>query len=379
VRPIDRRNVLSLLSRVSAYIVRGLPGLDLASMTRRNLDQSQPLNVTSFREKSDLDDTASFVRALKRGSKIFVPQGKGSGPGGIYYVSRLALPSHAEISGEGHSSILKPATPELSPCILVESQIGEGPIAGILIRNLAFEGHSLEKGFSEHRHLVNLNGVNNVRLLGLGFRGFQGDAIYLGTGPDFHGHRSNRNIVIHGCFFDGLNHQNRNAISVIDGVEVQISNCRFQNCTRCDMPGPIDFEPNHPGLEKVGQIRIRNCTFQNCGGMAGQITIIAPDAEISFVEFAIVETNKFQNYMGVGSDIHVDVRPPMDWRQKPLHKIVIRNNVGKAGNRPVVCKAGAAIELTRIMLMLLSSALRAVRRFKVLYCQISTTKLACRS
>jgi hypothetical protein len=334
---VERRQVLCIVGVVSAHVVLRSPAKASAS------NRAGFLDVASFRKESDSDDTASFVRALKRGTKIFVPQGKGSGPGGSYIVSRLSLPPNAEIFGEGVKSVLRPARPGHSPCILVESSIGRESISNISIRNLSFVGYSVEEGFSEHRHLISLNGVSGVRLSKLRLCGFQGDGIYLGTGEQSNALRKNQAVDIRDCVFDGLNHQNRNAISVIDCVGIRISNCRFENCTRIDMPGPIDFEPNHPGLEKVGRIDIRHCVFQNCGGMAGQIAIIAPKAEMSFVEYALIEANSFEYYVGVGSDLHIDVQPPIDREPQPRHRIIVRGNTGKRGNRPTVCKAGASI------------------------------------
>jgi hypothetical protein len=342
---MDRRRTLGLLGSVAAYAAVRPLAPAIAKTSASMTDQSESFDVTSFRETHDRDDTASFSRALRRGSKIYVPQGKGSGPGGVYHVSGLTLPSNVEIFGDGPNSIVRPGAPERSPCMLVGSRTGGELTAGITIKDIAFEGYSVEHGFSEHRHLVSLHGIAKVRLLGLTLRGFQGDAIYLGSGESPHNNLKNRDVVIQDCLFDGLNHQNRNAISVINCVGIRISRCRFKNCSRLDMPGPIDFEPNHPGLEKVGQIYIGNCSFNNCGGMAGQIAIIVPKAEASFVEYATVEMNKFEDYVGVGADIHIDVQPPTDREAKPSHRLIIRNNKGNRGNRPLVCKAGASIDL----------------------------------
>jgi hypothetical protein len=341
--PSDRRQVLRIFSGAlagSAFTFASPCRAPAATFAR----SSAPVDVTTFRRNSDREDTWAFLRAFRASRKIFAPKGQGLAADGSYLVSGLAMPSYSEVYGEGQETVFRPVSASRPMCFVVQSVHGGGPVRSLIVRDLTLVGLAVEHGFAEHNHLINLNGVQAVRLVNLHLRGFQGDGIYFGTGLKGPGDRKNCDITIESCSFDGLNHQNRNAISIIDGVGVRILNCNFVRCTRQDMPGAIDFEPNAPGQEQVGMIEIRNCKFTNCGGMAGQISLIAPNAEGSFVSSAVIEDNVFFGSVGTGPDIQIDVQPPLTRAPRPSHEILVRRNVGTNGSRPMHCKAAGILK-----------------------------------
>jgi hypothetical protein len=99
------------------------------------------------------------------------------------------------------------------------------------------------------------------------FVGFRGDGLYLGSGNSGGQERHNINVTIQSCFFDGVNNDNRNCISIIDGDNIFINNCNFQNSTKPGMPGAIDFEPDGAATFAIGKkIVIQNCVFSNITG-----------------------------------------------------------------------------------------------------------------
>jgi hypothetical protein len=143
----------------------------------------------------------------------------------------------------------------------------------ISIQNLMFIGRADTDTFTQYVHLLYLSAVSNVDVIGCYFINFRGDGIYL-AGNSSGNARHNENISILNCSFDctGSQRNNRNGISIIDGVGVTIDQNSFKECSRFDMPGAIDMEPN-PGFtfSRLRDIKITNNDFQNIGGSSGAI------------------------------------------------------------------------------------------------------------
>ena len=82
-------------------------------------------------------------------------------------------------------------------------------------------------GYEENSAFCHLNAVENVTFDRCAFIGSCGDGVYIGAGdlgPDGEGERQNRynrNIVFRDCFWDGINQNNRNAISIISGERIR--------------------------------------------------------------------------------------------------------------------------------------------------------------
>lgn len=146
----------------------------------------------------------------------------------------------------------------------------------IEIRDLIFEGRVAEDGFSEHAHLLNFNGVSDLLVDNCVIRGFRGDGIYLGSGNQAGVERHNLRVVIRNCTFDGVNRDNRNAVSIIDGRDVVITGNTFRNCTRADMPGAVDIEPDAQPFHVIGDIEISRNDFAEIGGNVGLIAVVLP-------------------------------------------------------------------------------------------------------
>jgi hypothetical protein len=71
-----------------------------------------------------------------------------------------------------------------------------------------------------------------------------------------------------------VNNDNRNAISVIDCDGLIIDNNAFTHCTRSNMPGAIDIEPNDDRFAVVRNITISNNRFDEIGGNVGIISFV---------------------------------------------------------------------------------------------------------
>lgn len=189
---------------------------------------------------------------------------------GVYNITNGILKSNINIIGRGNvifqsnDTILRFKTLSSN----VEDKLSNVKIAGI-------EFLSTDNTFSEFIHLVRLEGVNNIVVEECTFKGFRGDGVYLGSGyvgEEIH----NENVKFINCTFDGINHENRNGISVIDIDGLDVINCVFKNTSRKSMPGAIDFEPNDPTNDIIRNIRISNCKFSNINGGVGIISVVLP-------------------------------------------------------------------------------------------------------
>jgi hypothetical protein len=155
-------------------------------------------------------------------------------------VGRLTLKSRLALVGDGSGSVLQGR----AGVILLQ---GLSPSPGTFLENIELRGLRLtgavtKAGFAEHVHLVSIAGVRNLLVDDVHFIGFQGDGLYLGASTD--NSRHNLDVRVVNCTFDGIDKNNRNCISVIDGDGVSVRGCVFRRSSRRDMPGFIDVEPN---------------------------------------------------------------------------------------------------------------------------------------
>lgn len=202
---------------------------------------------------------------------------------------------------------------------------------GITLQDLRIEGAVTRTGFLEHCNLVSLSGVAGVRIERVAFVGFSGDGLYLGAERAWpvREPRIVRHVTIQDCLFDGVTGDNRNAISVTGGADITIDRCRFVRCTRPDMPGPIDFEPDAFSFYRLEQLRVTRCDFAGCGGNVGQISLVVP-ALVPPPRDVLISGNSFRDYRGTGGDVMVTIRRQPD-AATPAMKCVIEGNVGMGG------------------------------------------------
>lgn len=214
------------------------------------LQRSFQVDVRDYGAKGDgaTDDTSAIQAAVDStpaGYTIWFPPGT--------YVARNVVcsgKSGVTFSGVRGSSIVKfkEAGAGSSDCLFtwnpsVAPNVNDKDIT---IRNLVFQGTAptlvsyLER---EHQYLLQMSAVSAVLIEACDFLDFQGDAIYFGRttvgGSDSGVH--NQRVTVHDCYFHGgSTYYNRNAVSVIDGDNIAIRNCHFENCGAV----AIDVEPN---------------------------------------------------------------------------------------------------------------------------------------
>lgn len=241
------------------------------------------ISITAYGAVGDgiTDDTAAIQAAIDNGtSTVLIPEG-------TFSCGNLNLRSNVCIQGTGWASILSFRVGK-SWLISANSGAGGTPdvadnMRNIVLRDFQARGLCDSLGFGEHNHLINLNAVSDVLIENLLVKGFQGDGVYLGSSNTAATERHNENVTIRKCFFDGINSENRNGVSVIDCTGLLIDDCDFLNTTRNGtptMPGCVDFEPDaHPFAI------IRKCTVQNCrmqGGYgAGVACLVLPQTFVT--------------------------------------------------------------------------------------------------
>lgn len=172
---------------------------------------------------------------------------------------------------------------------LINANVGTTFDASQSVNNIKFTGIDFETDvetymFDELLHQICAYGVNNLKIDECNFKGFLSDGISVtgGIGNTTTDERGayNGDITITDCDFDGVNNDNRNAISIYYSDMFLISGCRFKNCTRTGMPGAIDVEIWVDAYRSIGG-KIEKCRFDNIGGDAGVHILQSSEADPS--------------------------------------------------------------------------------------------------
>lgn len=219
------------------------------------------------------DDSQAFQAALRKARKVYVPRGR-------YMVGNLLLESGNAMLGEGADSILHQKRDAMYAASVNPDSMGTRDMAlnarGITLHKLHFAGNCAQDGFAEHRHLLNINACSGMLIEDCHFTGFRGDGILIGSGNTPGNICHNERITVRACKFNGVNGQNRNGVSVIDGVGIVVEDCFFENCSRPDMPGAIDLEPDPSPEHVLRDITVRRNRITRCTGGVGAISLILP-------------------------------------------------------------------------------------------------------
>lgn len=270
-----------------------------------------------------IDSTTAIQDAINASDEVYFPAG-------TYRCNSITLDSGSFLHGDGAKSIIKQ---NAGVPFNINTTSANAYIENVTIRDLQLLGKVVLSGFFEAYHLMKFNGVKNLLVENCYITGFQGDGIYLGGQNNSGGECHNKNIRIVNCTFDGINNNNRNGISIIDGDGVMVSKCSFFNCTRSNMPGCIDIEPNSNAFSRVKNITVNNCIFDNCGGNVGNIGLVIPTKLTDSPKGFIFTNNIFKSNVGVNIVIRAA-------NETHSYNIIISGNVGYDVTRPISITGG---------------------------------------
>ncbi len=212
---------------LAAGLQAGASRPKLAASAQDQKPSEMILNVKDFQAVGDgkTDDTAAFASALSKSAE------NGSGtlliPSGTYVVAELKVGSGTVIRGTGSPlPVLLKKRDARSILDISSGHVAgsDGVLHDITIEYVTLRGRSVEEGFSEHAHNINVSGVARLFVQNVRIEAFQGDGIYLGRGRQQNGQIAhNSDVRIADNSFEGVNNENRNGVSLIDCSQCCIS------------------------------------------------------------------------------------------------------------------------------------------------------------
>jgi hypothetical protein len=226
--------------------------------------------------RTTADDNDSLAAAFAAGkTHIYFPPGQGLGAGGEYEIECAfggSPPAPGNITESGvwlsGGGIGRTVFRRQTRPVFMVNQAGD-PLEDVHFSDMTFIDDVEGGEFAETPDLIllMLAGVRRFSLRRCAFVGFRCDGVNIGIGPHNSVERHNYEGTIEECLFDGVNKNNRNAITVLDCDGLTIRNNVFTRCTRSDMPGCIDVEPNGEDNWYVARnIKIQGNRFIDHGG-----------------------------------------------------------------------------------------------------------------
>ncbi|MFI9766631.1 right-handed parallel beta-helix repeat-containing protein [Streptomyces sp. NPDC052415] len=224
---IIRANAVSRRSMLALGVLPLAFSLDRFCRKRRCSTDPSPDDTVFVADYPTPQDAARAAT----GKKLVFPVN------GSYSLTSLAIPAGCYVQGNG-STLNFPARSTSSS--RQSDEILKVAGSGVTIDGLKFDANSPNQGatWSQHRHCIRVHGpFSDTTIKNCRFDNIIGDGVYVNVGA------SPNTIVGPGNTFTAR-HDNRNGISIVTADTIEVFGNTFTHCTRSDMPGPIDIEPN---------------------------------------------------------------------------------------------------------------------------------------
>lgn len=307
------------------------------------------VSVEDFRAPGDTTDTAAFLRAVTEaaasGRSVYLPAGQGLGTDGVYLITTYptSIPSNTTILGGGiGKTVVRPVSAGNS-VFFQQSASNAVQDANLTFLDMTLYGYTETAGFNEQVPLISINGIDNLLVERVEFKGFQGDGLTIAAGIVVDDDRENTRITVRDSFFDGINKENRNGISVLSVDNILIDHSYFTRVSKNTMPGAIDFEPNPTSLTSIENVIVRDCTFDDVGGGVGAIAFIIPSDSPVAKDVKILN-NTFKN--NDSADIAIAMNRTVATTDTDS-AILIDGNYGYGGFRPADIFSVRGVTITK--------------------------------
>lgn len=281
-----------------------------------------------------VDDTDAFNAAFAQSKFVYAPPGD-------YILGNVNIPAGGYLFGAGAKNtrfIQAPSPVGGKGVIFANSGSASTFLDGIVLKDFAVIGRSVLDPFNEFYHTISLNGVTNFVVERVHFYSFSGDGLYIGSGDVGGQERHNFNGVVRDCYFDGTNYENRNAISVIDCDGLEITGCTFFRCTRSNMPGAVDIEPDQT-WHIVKNIRVRGNKFKAVGGNIGVVSCVMAGNIPAPLNISITD-NHFENSLTTVSHAEIAFQTNRALTTSSAYmNMVVTGNTGSNGCKPFDIRA----------------------------------------
>lgn len=208
-------------------------GVQLRSGKWANIVHNGEVNVSWFGAKGDgvTDDTQAIQKAINIANNIILEEK-------TYHLTNvLEIFSNKNILGNRTILYSEQQTKGIITCGKFNGEY----ISNVKIDNIVFKNK--QQGFNESGRVIIIYGAENIYISNCKLIGWDGDALIIDRNSNSPSTKNPKNIIIENCLFDGVNKDNRQAITLFAGENIVIRNNRFLNTTRNDMPGAIDLEP----------------------------------------------------------------------------------------------------------------------------------------
>jgi parallel beta-helix repeat protein len=209
-------------------------------------------------------------------------------PGAVYLLTaKLRVHSNVTVFGDGIDwTVLRWAPGVRIDHMMSNASLTDGN-ANIQIRDMTLDGQGTPSGRTDCCFGLRLSNVRDSHVVNVGAVGHTKDGIYLG-----HAGGGAVNVRLSGCRASG---NGRNGISVVEGDQVTIENCRVEYNNLVEKVAGIDLEPDE-ALSVTNSKLVANTIFSQDVG----IRLYVPYAGYATVANNAICQNTVSGHRGPG-------------------------------------------------------------------------------